>query len=116
MSASRKARAYRLVLADGEVFEGEGIGADPVDGIASGEVVFNTVLCGYQEVITDPSYAGQIIAFTYPHLGNYGVNSAPSVTWWNFRSPSPQTSKKRTRWRQPSSATGSPKRIATSYK
>ncbi|MFT5203132.1 MAG: carbamoyl-phosphate synthase small subunit [Candidatus Aldehydirespiratoraceae bacterium] len=69
-------REYQLVLADGEVFEGEGIGADPVDGIASGEVVFNTVLSGYQEVITDPSYAGQIITFTYPHIGNYGVNAA----------------------------------------
>ena len=68
-------REYQLVLADGEVFEGEGIGADPVDGIASGEVVFNTVLTGYQEVITDPSYAGQIITFTYPHIGNYGVNA-----------------------------------------
>lgn len=68
-------REYQLVLADGEVFEGEGIGADPVDGIASGEVVFNTVLSGYQEVITDPSYAGQIITFTYPHIGNYGVNA-----------------------------------------
>ncbi len=68
-------REYQLVLADGEVFEGEGIGADPADGIASGEVVFNTVLSGYQEVMTDPSYAGQIITFTYPHIGNYGVNS-----------------------------------------
>ncbi|MEQ8839695.1 MAG: glutamine-hydrolyzing carbamoyl-phosphate synthase small subunit [Acidimicrobiales bacterium] len=69
-------REYQLVLADGEVFEGEGIGADPVEGIASGEVVFNTVLSGYQEVITDPSYAGQIITFTYPHIGNYGVSAA----------------------------------------
>ena len=68
-------REYQLVLADGEVFEGEGIGADPPGGVASGEVVFNTVLCGYQEVITDPSYAGQIITFTYPHIGNYGVNA-----------------------------------------
>ena len=42
--------------------------------MATGEVVFNTVLSGYQEVITDPSYAGQVIAFTYPHIGNYGVN------------------------------------------
>ena len=41
--------------------------------MATGEVVFNTVLSGYQEVITDPSYAGQIITFTYPHIGNYGV-------------------------------------------
>jgi carbamoyl-phosphate synthase small subunit len=67
-------REAALVLADGSVFEGELIGADPVDGVASGEVVFNTVLSGYQEVITDPSYAGQIITFTYPHIGNYGVN------------------------------------------
>jgi carbamoyl-phosphate synthase small subunit len=63
-----------LVLADGEVFEGEAIGFRPEAGVASGEVVFNTVLSGYQEVITDPSYAGQIITFTYPHIGNYGVN------------------------------------------
>ncbi len=67
-------REAALVLADGSVFEGELIGADPQGGIASGEVVFNTVLSGYQEVITDPSYAGQIITFTYPHIGNYGVN------------------------------------------
>ena len=42
--------------------------------MATGEVVFNTVLSGYQEVLTDPSYAGQIITFTYPHIGNYGMN------------------------------------------
>lgn len=64
-----------LVLADGSVFEGELLGAPPSGGIATGEVVFNTVLSGYQEVITDPSYAGQIITFTNPHIGNYGVNS-----------------------------------------
>jgi len=64
-----------LVLADGSVFEGELIGAAPPSGVASGEVVFNTVLSGYQEVLTDPSYAGQIITFTYPHIGNYGVNA-----------------------------------------
>ena len=46
----------------------------PEGGVATGEAVFNTVLSGYQEVITDPSYAGQVIAFTYPHIGNYGVN------------------------------------------
>ncbi len=62
-----------LVLADGSVFEGEAFGA--VAPVASGEVVFNTVLTGYQEVITDPSYAGQIITFTNPHIGNYGVNA-----------------------------------------
>jgi carbamoyl-phosphate synthase small subunit len=63
-----------LVLADGAVFEGEAFGADRHDGVSTGEAVFNTVLSGYQEVITDPSYAGQVIAFTYPHIGNYGVN------------------------------------------
>ena len=63
-----------LVLKDGSVFEGELIGPPAPDGIATGEVVFNTALSGYQEIITDPSYAGQIISFTYPHIGNYGVN------------------------------------------
>ncbi|HTN81837.1 MAG TPA: glutamine-hydrolyzing carbamoyl-phosphate synthase small subunit [Acidimicrobiales bacterium] len=62
-----------LVLADGSVFEGEAIGA--LAAVSSGEVVFNTVLSGYQEVITDPSYAGQIISFTYPHIGNYGATA-----------------------------------------
>jgi carbamoyl-phosphate synthase small subunit len=65
-----------LVLTDGTVFEGEAIGADHTGGIAAGEVVFNTVLHGYQEVLSDPSYAGQIITFTYPHIGNYGVTPA----------------------------------------
>ncbi|HSO94952.1 MAG TPA: glutamine-hydrolyzing carbamoyl-phosphate synthase small subunit [Acidimicrobiia bacterium] len=68
------ARDGCLVLADGTVFEGELLGAVPDAGAAVGEVVFNTALCGYQEIITDPSYAGQIITFTYPHIGNYGVN------------------------------------------
>ncbi len=68
-------REAALVLADGSVFEGEVIGADSPGGVASGEVVFHTVLAGYQEVITDPSYAGQIINFTAPHIGNYGVNA-----------------------------------------
>ena len=66
-------REALLVLADGETFEGEAIGAEVP--VATGEVVFNTVLTGYQEVITDPSYAGQIITFTYPHIGNYGVTA-----------------------------------------
>jgi len=73
---SQDARPGLLVLADGESFEGELIGAPPAGGVAGGEVVFNTVLCGYQEVTTDPSYAGQIIAFTNPHIGNYGVSVA----------------------------------------
>ena len=65
-------RESMLVLADGTTFEGEAIGAEAE--VASGEVVFNTVLSGYQEVLSDPSYAGQVVAFTYPHIGNYGVN------------------------------------------
>ena len=66
-------RPALLVLADGTTFEGEAVGAEPPGGVATGEVVFNTALTGYQEVLTDPSYAGQIVAFTYPHVGNYGV-------------------------------------------
>jgi carbamoyl-phosphate synthase small subunit len=70
-----------LVLADGTVFEGEAIGATAPGGVASGEVVFNTTLTGYQEVLSDPSYAGQVVTFTYPHIGNYGAtrddNEAP---------------------------------------
>jgi carbamoyl-phosphate synthase small subunit len=62
-----------LVLANGEIFEGEIIGAVPSDGVAAGEVVFNTAITGYQEIVTDPSYAGQIITFTQPHIGNYGI-------------------------------------------
>lgn len=60
-----------LVLADGTVFWGSGIGAG---GAAVGEVCFNTAVTGYQEILTDPSYAGQIIAFTFPHIGNVGAN------------------------------------------
>ncbi len=60
-----------LVLADGTVVEGFGIGAV---GQAAGEVCFNTAMTGYQEILTDPSYAGQIITFTFPHIGNVGTN------------------------------------------
>ena len=60
-----------LVLADGTVIEGVGLGAT---GQSVGEVCFNTAMTGYQEIITDPSYAGQIITFTFPHIGNVGVN------------------------------------------
>jgi carbamoyl-phosphate synthase small subunit len=61
-----------LVLEDGTVFEGKGFGAI---GTQHGEVVFNTSMTGYQEILTDPSYCGQIITMTYPLIGNYGVNS-----------------------------------------
>ncbi len=64
-----------LILSDGTTFRGSHFGAEPKSGIATGEVVFNTVMSGYQEVISDPSYAGQIISFTYPHIGNYGTNA-----------------------------------------
>ena len=60
-----------LVLADGTVLEGAGFGAT---GIAVGEVCFNTAMTGYEEILTDPSYAGQIITFTFPHIGNVGTN------------------------------------------
>ena len=66
-------RPAAIVLADGTLFEGEAIGADAPDGVATGEFVFNTVLSGYQEVISDPSYAGQVITFTSTHIVNYGV-------------------------------------------
>src|SRR6187200_3069377 len=79
MSRARPARAWAdeaptalLVLADGTVIEGKGAGAT---GTAVGEVCFNTAMTGYQEILTDPSYAGQIITFTFPHVGNVGTNS-----------------------------------------
>ena len=61
-----------LALADGTVFHGRAVGAL---GHATGEVVFNTAMTGYQEILTDPSYAGQIVTLTYPHIGNVGVNA-----------------------------------------
>ena len=60
-----------LVLADGTVLWGRGLGAV---GASVGEVCFNTSMTGYQEILTDPSYAGQIITFTFPHIGNVGTN------------------------------------------
>ena len=59
-----------LALADGSIFRGEAIGAD---GHSVGEVVFNTAMTGYQEILTDPSYARQIVTLTYPHIGNTGT-------------------------------------------
>ncbi|MEE8247162.1 MAG: glutamine-hydrolyzing carbamoyl-phosphate synthase small subunit [Alphaproteobacteria bacterium] len=64
-------RTAALVLADGSVFWGRGVGAT---GTVVGEVCFNTAMTGYQEILTDPSYAGQIITFTFPHIGNVGAN------------------------------------------
>ena len=68
--AEPKATAL-IVLADGTVLEGFGIGAE---GHAVGEVCFNTAMTGYEEILTDPSYAGQIVTFTFPHIGNVGTN------------------------------------------
>jgi len=59
-----------LVLADGTTFEGTAIG---IDGLSVGEVVFNTAMTGYQEILSDPSYAQQIVTLTYPHIGNTGA-------------------------------------------
>ncbi|MEA3509332.1 MAG: carbamoyl-phosphate synthase domain-containing protein, partial [candidate division NC10 bacterium] len=60
-----------LALSDGTVFEGRAFGAE---GECVGEVVFNTSMTGYQEILTDPSYKGQIVCMTYPLIGNYGIN------------------------------------------
>src|SRR5713226_1779549 len=62
-----------LALEDGSMFKGYSIGAT---GQSVGEVVFNTAMTGYQEILTDPSYAGQIVTLTYPHIGNVGTNAA----------------------------------------
>ncbi len=69
---SRRRITGALVLADGTVFEGQGFGAT---GHAVGEVCFNTAMTGYQEILTDPSYAAQIVCFTFPHIGNTGTNA-----------------------------------------
>jgi len=61
----------QLITSDGEVFNGYSVG---VEGVATGEAVFNTSMTGYQEILTDPSYAGQVVVMTSPHVGNYGIN------------------------------------------
>jgi len=67
----RVSENINLVLEDGSVYEGTSFGADVS---AHGEVVFNTGMMGYQEMLTDPSYVGQIVVCTYPLIGNYGIN------------------------------------------
>ncbi len=69
---SRRKASAALVLADGTVLYGHGLGAP---GNVVGELVFNTAMTGYQEILTDPSYAGQLITFTFPHIGNVGANA-----------------------------------------
>ncbi len=70
-----------LALADGTVFHGKSIGAETV---TTGEVVFNTALTGYQEILTDPSYTRQIVTLTYPHIGNVGCNEEDFEARANF--------------------------------
>src|SRR6266496_4403062 len=92
-----KMRAMEAILAleDGTVFHGSAAGAE---GEARGEVVFNTAMTGYQEVLTEPSYAGQIVTMTCPEIGNYGVSSndvesrAPQVAGFIVREESPVAS------------------------
>jgi carbamoyl-phosphate synthase small subunit len=84
-----------LALEDGTVFHGESFGAA---GEVAGEVIFNTSMTGYQEILTDPSYKGQIVTMTYPHIGNYGVNKTdvesakPQVEGFVIRALSPVAS------------------------
>ena len=68
------APAAYVLLEDGTRFDGDACGADPHDAVVTGEVVFTTGMSGYQESMTDPSFARQLITFTYPHVGNYGVS------------------------------------------
>ena len=89
-------QAALLILADGTIFPGMSFGASPltIDDLdpgeerakGAGEVVFNTAMSGYHEVLTDPSYAGQIVTMTYPHIGNYGTNDE-----WSETGPEPGT-------------------------
>lgn len=90
-----------LALADGTVFEGESFGAE---GEATGEVVFNTSMMGYQEIMSDPSYKGQIMTMTYPHIGNYGTNdedfesAKPTVEGFIVKEGSRIASNWRSKW------------------
>jgi carbamoyl-phosphate synthase small subunit len=79
--AVRSRASASLVLADGTIFRGEGLGAA---GEVVGELVFNTAMTGYQEILSDPSYAGQLITFTFPHIGNVGTNDedVEATTCW----------------------------------
>ena len=87
-----------LMLEDGATFLGKAFGAI---GKTFGEVCFNTGMTGYQEILTDPSYARQIVTMTAPHIGNYGINDEDIESCLLYTSPSPRD---RTRSRMPSSA------------
>lgn len=100
MTMPRAADTCILALEDGTVFFGRSFGAR---GTRAGEVVFNTALTGYQEVLTDPSYCGQIVTMTYPQMGNYGINdedmesSHPQVAGFVVKELSPRASSHRSR-------------------
>lgn len=87
-----------LATADGEIFEGRSVGAE---GVVTGEAVFNTSMTGYQEILSDPSYAGQVVVMTSPHVGNYGINEfdqqsdVPALTGFVVRS----MSRRESNWR-----------------
>ncbi len=89
-----------LATADGEVFRGRSVG---VEGVATGEAVFNTSMTGYQEILTDPSYTGQVVVMTSPHIGNYGItdfddqSSRPAVSGFIMRALSRRDSNWRSR-------------------
>jgi len=78
MIVNQQRKPALLVLDDGTVFTGESFGAD---GERHGELVFNTGMTGYQEVLTDPSYRGQIVTMTYTQQGNYGINLEDDESW-----------------------------------
>ena len=88
----------QLVTADGEVFDGYSVG---VEGVTTGEAVFNTSMTGYQEILTDPSYAGQVVVMTSPHIGNYGItehdeqSEGPAVSGFVVRA----MSRRHSNWR-----------------
>ena len=97
------------MLADGTVLEGFGLGAI---GEAAGEVCFNTAMTGYQEILTDPSYAGQIITFTFPHIGNVGTNDEDIETV-NMAAVLRRARRRAARRRSPSRPTGAPPGTST---
>jgi len=107
-----------LALEDGTVYHGEGFGARVS---ACGEVCFNTSMTGYQEILTDPSYKGQIVTMTYPLIGNYGVNNQdveswrPHVAGFVVRELSPVVSNWRADSANPSTA-GIPSQSSSSFR
>ncbi len=86
MTPLPSSKPANLLLEDGRVFPGIALGTD---GLTLGEVVFNTSMSGYQEILTDPSYSGQLVTMTYPLQGNYGVNQEDRESERPQKRPSP---------------------------